>query len=242
MVLIFNKLFHLSIPYMPLSKTIKRPIVILSLLIALDLGMSVIWTQTILTKTTAFEKAKELNAAVILMGDFSNDYTALGNETLKRLNFALSVRETMPLNNFICVGGSRPTNNIIGAELMGDYLTNHGVPSDNIYIDGDSFDTKSNWKDVLKLIRQQNWKTVGVISSALHLYRFNNFIVEEEEGIKVTMLPFPYNQSVPKTTAIDLWKAIHYEWITYVLYAMPDQIYNLIVSYIRPQQTSPEKA
>ncbi len=215
----------------PLKKTLK----FIFLLIIIDIMLSAAWAFYILKRTGDFEKQNHFQVVVILMGDFNHDYSALGSETLKRLNFALSLRDKLYIENYLCVGGSRPTENIFGAELMKDYLQKNGVPAKQIYSDGRSFDTKGNWQDALKLIEQKNWKTVGMISSAFHLYRAKQFIIKPSKNVNISFIPFPYITSYPKTTLLDLWRSIHYEWVAYILYALPASIYNSVLLLDRPQ-------
>lgn len=215
---------------------ITKPLRWLLIILVIDLLFSLLWSTQVLKKTDTFHKSAELQAVVILMGNFTKDYRELGPETLKRLNFALSLKDNSTIDNYLCVGGSRPTENIIGAELMKEYLVTNGISPAQVYADGNSFDTKGNWADAVKLIEQKNWQNVGVISSAFHLYRLHKYIADTRGDTKIALIPFPYSQSTPETTLTNLWMSIHYEWMTYALYAMPEPVYNLIVSYLRPQQ------
>ncbi|WP_163336076.1 YdcF family protein [Desulfopila sp. IMCC35008] len=226
--------YRMSPPH--LTKAFKWLLVFL----VIDLLCSFIWSAYIIKKTKSFTKLTDLHAVVILMGDFTNNYKGLGPETLKRLNFALSLHNDLSIDNYLCVGGSRPTENIVGADLMKEYLVQKGISPVHVYADGNSFDTRGNWADALQLIEQKNWKTIGVISSAFHLYRFKEYIAPTNEEIQVSLIPFPYDRSTPKTTLANLWISIHYEWLTYALYAMPEPVYDMIVSLLRPQQVSPQ--
>jgi uncharacterized SAM-binding protein YcdF (DUF218 family) len=215
-----------------ISKTIKWLITIL----IIDLTIFLLWSSYVIKRVDSLQKSPDLQVVVILMGDFTNNYKELGPETVKRLNHALSLKDEVSIDNYLCVGGSRPTENIVGAELMKEYLGKGGIPIEQIHTDGHSFDTKGNWTDAVRLIERNQWKTVGVISSSFHLYRFNEFIAEPPGDLQVYLMPFPYHQSSPKTSLANLWITAHYEWLTYTLYAMPEPLYNTIISYLRPQQ------
>lgn len=228
--------------YMMSSPHITNVLKLLLLFLFIDLLLSFTWSTYILKKTRPFTNSTAPQAVVILMGDFKNNYRELGPETLKRLNFALSLQNDLSIDNYLCVGGSRPTENVIGADLMKEYLVQNGIPAKRVYVDGRSFDTRGNWDDALQLIKQEKWKSIGVISSAFHLYRFKEYIASTNGEIQLSLMPFPYERSTPKTTLANLWISVHYEWLTYALYAMPEPFYNMIVSYLRPQQVALQKS
>lgn len=210
-------------------------------IVLLDLLTSLIWGISILNKVEKFKHPGQFDAVVILMGDFSEEYTALGPQTLRRLNFALSLKDEVQIEHFLCVGGSRPVSKVVGSELMKAYLHEHGIPDDKLYSEGESFDTRGNWSDATIVIQENKWKSVGVISSAFHLYRFYTHVADTENNFRISLLPYSYMSSNPETTLFDLWLSIHYEWVTYLLYALPEPIYNLAVSLIRPQQVVTNK-
>lgn len=217
---------------------VKRAVKYLLLLLIVDITLSSLWTVYILNKTDGWEKHTHYQVVVILFADFNKDYSGLGPETFRRLNFGLSLMDEIQIENFLCVGGSRPTHNIYGAKLMKDYLQRSGVPPERVYADGRSFDTKGNWDDALKAIEQNNWKTAGVISSAFHLYRAKQFIITPMQNVEVSLIPFEYKNSMPKTTLYDMWVSVHYEWVTFILYALPESVYNSVLTLFRPQETT----
>lgn len=214
---------------------IKNTVRYLFLLIIVDVLFSVLWSVYILNKTNNFKKQTNVQVVVILMGDFNKDYTQIGSETLRRLNFGLSLFNDFHSKNYLCVGGSRPNSNIYGAELMKDYLQRNGVPAGQIYTDGRSFDTKGNWDDALNMVEKKQWKSVAVISSAFHLYRARKYIIDSNKKVRVTFIPYRYESSNPETNLLDLWFSVHYEWVTYLLYALPAHVYDSVLLFIRPQ-------
>lgn len=203
--------------------------------VIIDLFISTIWFLNSIHSYEEGRKEEKYEAAIIFMGDFNFSYTALGKQTLRRLNFALDLQQAGTVTKFLCVGGSRPGKNIYGAELMKKYLQQHGVPENNIFSETQSFDSKSNWSQTLKIIEEKRWHSVCLISSPLHLKRLQTITIAPGKELAIFPKPFSYSAAKPKITRLELWRHIHHEWIAYFLYTLPEPVYNQIVGLLRPQ-------
>ncbi len=207
---------------------------LITLCIVADLLIAGIWFSYILS-TKKDMNGENFEVAIIFMGDFNSSYTALGKQTLRRVNFALNLYKSGTVSSLLCVGGSRPRQNLYGAELMKKYLLQNGVAEEYIFTETQSFDSKSNWSNSLKIIEKQKRRSICLISSPLHLHRLNKIISNPTKHLKIFPLPFSYTAAKPKITSVELWKYIHHEWIAYFLYALPEPVYSLILAVLRPQ-------
>jgi len=178
---------------------------------------------------------EKLDAIVILFADFTTDYTALGEESIKRLNHGAEMSKQYNSVPLLCIGGSRPDYRVKGAELMQQYLVGHGVDAELVFANGNSYDTRTNWRDATDLIKEKHWHSVGVVSSAMHLYRFKNFIIGDNQEISLFLLPHPIFQTNPHTSIFELWESVNYEWAAYAAYLLPDMLYEKLLTLIRPQ-------
>jgi len=220
---------------MAFRKRISYIVKLLIIFILFDSLVSLSWSKYVLSAIEDEERQERFDVVLILMGDFNEDFSDLGEETKRRLNFAVSLKDKYPIGTFLCLGGSRPRSNIIGAELMKGYPERHGVSSSNVLADGKSFDTFGNWKDARKRIEDNHWQHVGIISSGFHLFRMKKYILDTPDHFELSLLPFSYQNASPRISIFELWKSVHYEWITYTIYFLPKPFYDSIVSLIRPQ-------
>jgi len=220
---------------MSLPKFNYRFLCIIAFIVIFDLIGSVSYYLHV-ARTFPTVPAGSFEAVVILMGDFNDDYSDIGQETRRRLNHAASLQSNNAIGSFLCLGGSRPQEQVIGAEFMKKYLQQQGIPPESIITSGTSFDTITNWADALEIITRHGWSTIGVVSSAMHLFRLKNTIAQGALQGKLTFLPFPYTESTPPSSMLSLWQAIHYEWVIYLLYSFPEPVYNLVIQNLRPQR------
>ncbi|MDE1463077.1 YdcF family protein [Spartinivicinus poritis] len=119
---------------------------------------------------------------------------------------------------------------------MQQYLISHGVPASAIFIEQHSFDTQTNWENAKKIIANQQWKKVQVISTALHLHRLKGIISHNHPSQTIiTYSPIPQTQSDPNTSYFELWYNAHYDWAAYLSYLLPQTVYNWLIKAIRNQ-------
>ncbi len=208
---------------------------VISLIIVFDLFVAGVWFLHVNSISGKEKNSEHFEAAVIFMGDFNNNYTGLGQETLRRLNFAIDLNKSKIVENLLCVGGSRPTKNVYGAKLMKKYLEQNGVPIENVFVEIQSFDSKSNWFNALKSIEEQGWRSIALISSSIHLQRLKKKIINPIKHIKVSSTPFSYSIAEPRITFLELWRGIHHEWVAYFVYSLPEPLYKKILKILRPQ-------
>ncbi|MGI0115861.1 YdcF family protein [Zooshikella sp. RANM57] len=177
-----------------------------------------------------------VDGLIILMGDFNDSYTALGNQTLRRLNYALTLARKKTIKNFLCVGGSRPNNNIYGATLMKQYLISQGIDKNNILTETQSYDSQTNWQNASSMITQQGWQTVYLVSTPLHFQRFKTIIEQNPINTEVILQPISYKTAKPEITYWELWLNVHYNWAANISLFLPESFRTRLLMFIRPQQ------
>lgn len=220
--------------YRPILKKILKLLIVL---LIIDLILSIAWLKYVSYQFSHNDTvdSSSADALIILMGDFNNNYTALGNQTLRRLNHALSLARQYNINTFLCVGGSRPTNNVYGANLMKQYLVNQAIDDDNILTETHSYDSQTNWQNAKSIITQQGWQTVFLVSTPLHLQRFKQIIADHPIDTKVKFKAISYKTTSPKVTYWELWQNVHYNWAANISTLLPQSLRAQLLMLIRPQ-------
>lgn len=216
-------------------KNIFKRVAIISLLIGvagIDAAVSAVWMHQ-LTKHYQGAANKQTNAIVVLMGDFNDDYTDLGDETRRRLHHALSLGRMGASDTFLCVGGNSSKAAVIGSELMKRYLQENGISTEKILTEKRSNDTLSNWSRLNTIVLREKWRSIQVVSSLLHLHRFEKIIEADPPPYAVWLSPYPRKNSRPVLSVLGLWVAIHYEWAAYVSYWLPNPVYRQVVHLLR---------
>lgn len=202
-------------------------------LLVIDLTASSIWFSHVKNQIT-YPIDVRCQSAIVFMGNFTDHYTRLGKQTKRRLNHALNLFQSGSVDSLLCTGGARPRDNVYGADMMKEYLMGYGVPEEKIITDLLSYDTRTNLTNSLKIIKKEQWKTVCLVSSPLHLYRIQGMLPSRSTPTVFTPTPYPYESANPAMSLLEIWKNIHHEWIAYALYLLPDAMVERIVLLIRP--------
>jgi len=217
----------------------KIPTILLVLLIlfAINILTSFLW-YSFVVKTNPPNVEVHADAGVLLMGSFADHYRKLGNESLRRVEHAAALYSRGSIGNIVCAGGARPQKNVFGSEMLKQALLEKGVASENIFVETESYDTKSNWHMARQLIETHNWKTVTVISSLLHIHRLKGIILKKApNNFKLSFSPYSsktFKNTTLALTPVDIWIQIQYEWIAYAThYLLPDAVYRYIVKTFR---------
>ena len=208
---------------------------ITAILIAVDLTVSGLWlTRVMILAQDYVLYPSELG--IVLMGDSSDHFTALGKQTRQRLNHALELYRQGYFREILCVGGSRPVRNYSGAQLMRKYLIDKGVPAGNILMEERSYDTLTNLSNTAEILRKKRPLSVVLISSPLHIHRIlalndSRYL----QGRFVFYAPHPFFGADPPLNPWEMWKAIHYEWTAFAVRRLPHRVYHGIVRHLREQ-------
>jgi vancomycin permeability regulator SanA len=224
----------------------KKKIVVLlsvvSIVSVVDIVGTIIWFRAIVEDDQIIQP-KPAQVAVILMAGFDQEFKALGKQTLRSVIYGANLYRQGLVKNIFCVGGARPAKNVFGSELMKQALIDRGVPSEKIVTENQSYDSKSNWRIAHQMIKANHWTKVVIVSSPLHIHRLKRIVFDKRAAdIDVSFSTYSYRlwkNSLLKITPIEIWRSVHYEWISYLLhYLLPESLYQYILKIIRHQSIS----
>ena len=112
---------------------------------------------------------------------------------------------------------------------MRDYLIYNGIRENNIFCDSLSFDTRTNWLEASKIIQNNKFSEITLISSPLHLFRIDRMINKKEN---IYYSPYLLNET--KLDYFGLLRTLHHEISAiFFLAILPEKIYHRLLKYIR---------
>ena len=134
-------------------------------------------------------------------------------------------------DHIFCVGGTRRTKNVFGAEYMKQNLLNRGVHGERILIEKISNDSQSNWQVAYPIIRAHQWHSIMIISSPLHIHRLKRLLFNKPwQGLDIYFYPYSYKTAQPQITLFEIWRQVHYEWLAYLShYCLPESWYHYFI-------------
>jgi uncharacterized SAM-binding protein YcdF (DUF218 family) len=117
------------------------------------------------------EVGKKADCILILGAGVNGSTLSLSLQS--RLDTALAYLTDHPSLPIVVSGGQGSGEDISEAEAMRRYLTDHGIPNDQIYVEDQSRNTAENmqFSKALMEMEQINHQTVAVVSNEFHLYR-----------------------------------------------------------------------
>ena len=164
-----------------MNKTLKR--ILISLLTMLIIGLIIIFGINLYVKSSTKQSIMSIN-------DLNKDYDAIlvlgaglrngkPSPVLKdRLDTAYEVYENGASNKII-VSGDHGTKTYDEVNVMKDYLTNKGVPSEDIFMDHAGFSTYDSVYRAKEIFKAQK---IIIVTQKYHLHRA--LYVAEELGIE----------------------------------------------------------
>jgi len=213
-----------------LKKTLSIGIIILALDILLSLAYVGFANNGY--KSNPQEQAESV---IVLFHDF-NGGTGISDETIRRCRYARHLFLENRLKQIVCSGGLRQEAKKVGAALMAQWLSRHGISRHSILIEANSCDTMANIRNSQKLLRQKGYRSAFVVSSATHIRRLSYLISQEtvSRDVALFMAPYPRRPARPKSIWLnDVYQA-NYEWIAYGLhFLLPRSIYYRIIHATR---------
>ena len=186
-----------------------RPIIIaLAALLLLDLGAVMAYLAWCDASVARNPVRSDHDVGVLFFAGFDAD-DGLDREGRTRVDQAAMLFHAGRIAKLICIGGRRHDPERYGAELMADRLRGLGVPDHALRVDRQSFDTLTNWREAVAILRAEGWRQPLLISGPLHLARIRHIARE----------PFPIALSPARTVWQQLadqplrsWAIVHLEW------------------------------
>ena len=214
----------------------KKIIIIFTSIILIILSIDLIACNYYNKKIITFLQQKETrnsDVTVVFMGDVNKNFD-LGQETIKRLHHASELLKSNKTKNIICVGGKGLAKilGITGSQMMRNYLIEIGVPGEKALVDTASYDSYSNWEEAHKIIISNKWKTVTLVSSALHLYRLS--VIVKDDNLVLSFSPYSFDYADSLTDLYFMREWIHHEWKAFAaLKIFPEPVYRVLLGLIR---------
>ncbi len=189
-----------------------------------------------MSKKDLVKNVAQASAGVVFMGDFNKDFTGLGKQTERRLDYAMELYRQGKFKYFVCTGGSRPKKDVFGADMMTRYLIARGIRRKDILIEWRSYDTQTNIKNTADMLLNHDLRSVLFISDLLHLKRIKRIKnVKFRDFIRVEYAPVNYDIEDFSISRWELYVQIHYEWISSLITYLPEKTYRNIVHNLRYQ-------
>lgn len=195
------------------------------LFIILDIIISIIYYYKVVNFLQNEKMPIGKTIGIVFFHDHKGKFD-ISQETKMRLNKAMELKNDSKLKGILCVGGLTKNLEYNGAYKMKNYLISKGITDSIIYIDTNSFDTHSNWKNVEKICKQNSWTKAIAISSPMHLYRISNI----KKKTKIDLTYSTFLEKYKKEGIIKKWKDIQHEFISFIAkFILPNKLYNEII-------------
>ena len=153
---------------------------------------------------------------VVLFHAFG-ELKGLSRESYRRIHHAYQLYQAGWAHQIVCVGGNHGSLPMPGAALMRAAFIDAGVNAARIQTAPPSFDSTTNI-EVLKLMaEQEEWRSVLVVSSPLHLVRVRDIDRELFTRLRVGFHAYDLQTAWPDLGFAELWRQAHYEWGAWLL-------------------------
>lgn len=105
-----------------------------------------------------------------------------GGDTFARTQKAIDMYKAGWADKLVFSGASADPESISNAEAMWRIAESDGIPSEDVYLDEHSQDTKQNAKNVVDILHQLGAKSAILVSSPYHLRRVKmNFMAVDDK-------------------------------------------------------------
>lgn len=105
-----------------------------------------------------------------------------GGDTSARAQKAIDMYKAGWADKLVFSGASADPESISNAEAMWQIAESDGIPSEDVYLDEHSQDTKQNAKNVVDILHQLGAKSAILVSSPYHLRRVKmNFMAADDK-------------------------------------------------------------
>ncbi len=176
--------------------------------------------------------SREIDALVVFFGGFGVD-GGIGRESLRRLSLAVELYKGHIGKNIIFVGGWRPSRDLCGSRLMAERAEEAGIQPSHIFYDMSSRDTLQNWSEAEKIIIENGFKEVVLISSVFHLIRIER-IINLRNNIKGFYASYGETNAIPPKSLWERFSDYNYNVISFMAYlVLPSCFYQAIIDEVR---------
>lgn len=219
-------------------KRIKFILVIAGILILIDVIVFSVIPYRVFDSDKITSRA---DCAVFLYCGIPKHAPEINNESKRQLDFAYKLYKNNITKNILFSGGRRSSlsKNLFGSVTMAEKAVNMGIDKKNVFYEVNSYDTKTNLMESLKIIKQNTWNQVWIVSSKFHIMRAK-YLAEKEnmitanDNLTLHFVSYPYSDTSPKIKRLEIFYYFHYNVVVYFLnIIMPDKWYNSLVRWLR---------
>ena len=153
--------------------------------------------------------------AIIVFCNGIGPFQGVDATTRERLRFAAGLVQSGRAAAVAGIGCHWKVNRAI-PDGMDRLLTEFGLWPEAIFIDQASFDTTSNWIEARRIIAEQGWRRLWLLSSPLHLFRIGWLIEREtpaDERAGLELVPFAFTPD--GAGPWELYTEVHHEWLAW---------------------------
>ena len=113
-------------------------------------------------------------------------------------------------------------------------LTSTGIASDRILAETKSFDSTTNWKAAMNLIRERGFQKVVLVSDPLHMLRLRAIAEKNAHNLSIRYAPYRLNTVKPSISPATVYWYVHHEWIAVATgMILPEDTYRSLISFFR---------
>jgi len=153
--------------------------------------------------------------AIIVLG--ASQWNGQPSPVLKdRLDHALSLYEENLSDSFILTGGFGEDDNISESQAGKSYLMQKGITEENIFIEEKSKTTWQNLNEAVKIINQQDFNSIILVSDRFHMFRLKKMV----NDLGVRNYISPVQDGIIEKDKITNFKYVVRESIVYILYRL----------------------
>lgn len=164
---------------------------------------------------------------------FWADDDAMGDATRRTLDHGLDLYRQGTASVLVSVGGHRPSKHFNGAEAMDAVLEQADVPTGRRFHDRGSNDTLTNLAAARSIALDNGWKRLLLVSDPLHVMRMDRVLGHRLDPLEAVPAAYAYRGAEPHVTLGELWLRVHREWLAYLGYLLPEDLYRGVMNALR---------
>ena len=211
-----------------LKRLVKVLLMVLAILLIADIAAMAIYYRIMMNFTDNNKDNYHVDAAIVFYGD-SKKGALLGEDTKKRADKTLEIFNDGKADYIICVGGFSNYTRKYRMHPVRRYLYLQGVDTNLVFNDSSSFNTITNWREALRIMKANNFTSAVCVSAPWHTFRIASMIDNEN----ILFDAYDYSPS-GIDEYLKLTENIHHEFVSLTLNAlMDDERRNRFVRWYR---------
>lgn len=190
----------------------KKALITISLIavgLAVSVGRDTLFLARDIRHQSTLDEARSADVILVLG---AAEYRGKPSPIFKaRLNHALFLYLQHLAPRVWTTGGAGGDPTFTEGEVAHAYLTQHGVPSEAVFVEKEATNTVESTDAAIALMRKNNWRSCIVVSDGYHVYRIKKML--ERVGLEAYGSPRPTDREilsswiyVRQAIAYQLWR------------------------------------